>query len=104
MIFDFFYFYNYLERMIWKMEQYVEKRQFCDVIFIVGSKRIFVYRLVFSVVFDYFVAMFMNDVKEVFMEEIRMKDVDSDVMVVIVNYVYIGQLECLSLFIMKSCY
>lgn len=97
MIFDFFYFYNYLERMIWKMEQYVEKRQFCDVIFIVGSKRIFVYRLVFSVVFDYFVVMFMNDVKEVFMEEIRMKDVDSDVMVVIVNYVYIGQLECLSL-------
>lgn len=30
------------------------------------------------------------------MEEIWMKDVDLDVMVVIVNYVYIGQLECLS--------
>lgn len=102
---DLFHSHNHPERMIRKMEQYVEKRQLCDVTLIVGSKRIPAHRLVLSAASDYFAAMFMNDVKEASMEEIRMKDVDPDAMVAIVNYAYTGQLECLqSLFIMKSCH
>lgn len=99
---DLFHSHNHPERMIRKMEQYVEKRQLCDVTLIVGSKRIPAHRLVLSAASDYFAAMFMNDVKEASMEEIRMKDVDPDAMVAIVNYAYTGQLECLSLFIKKS--
>lgn len=94
---DLFHSHNHPERMIRKMEQYVEKRQLCDVTLIVGSKRIPAHRLVLSAASDYFAAMFMNDVKEASMEEIRMKDVDPDAMVAIVNYAYTGQLECLSL-------
>lgn len=101
---DLFHSHNHPERMIRKMEQYVEKRQLCDVTLIVGSKRIPAHRLVLSAASDYFAAMFMNDVKEASMEEIRMKDVDPDAMVAIVNYAYTGQLECLSLFLMKSCH
>lgn len=74
------------------MEQYVEKRQLCDVTIVVGTKRIPAHRLVLSAASDYFAAMFMNDVKEATMEEIRMKDVDPDAMVAIVNYAYTGNL------------
>jgi kelch-like protein 1/4/5 len=87
---DLFHSHNHPERMIRKMEQYVEKRQLCDVTLVVGNKRIPAHRLVLSAASDYFAAMFMNDVKEASMEEIRMKDVDPDAMVAIVNYAYTG--------------
>lgn len=90
---DLFHSHNHPERMIRKMEQYVEKRQLCDVTLIVGSKRIPAHRLVLSAASDYFAAMFMNDVKEASMEEIRMKDVDPDAMVAIVNYAYTGKIS-----------
>lgn len=89
---DLFHSHNHPERMIRKMEQYVEKRQLCDVTIVVGTKRIPAHRLVLSAASDYFAAMFMNDVKEATMEEIRMKDVDPDAMVAIVNYAYTGNL------------
>lgn len=89
---DLFHSHNHPERMIRKMEQYVEKRQLCDVTLVVGNKRIPAHRLVLSAASDYFAAMFMNDVKEASMEEIRMKDVDPDAMVAIVNYAYTGKI------------
>jgi len=79
--------------MMKKMEAYVGKRQLCDVVLLIGNKRIPAHRLVLSAASDYFAAMFTNDVREATMEEIKMSDVDPDAMAAIVNYAYTGMLN-----------
>ena len=87
---DSFHSMNHAERMMKKMEAYATKRQLCDVILVVGAKRIPAHRLVLSAASDYFAAMFTSDVREATMEEIKMKDVDPDALAAIVNYAYTG--------------
>ncbi|OWF36475.1 kelch-like protein 5 isoform X1 [Mizuhopecten yessoensis] len=90
---DSFHSMNHAERMMKKMEGYVSKRQLCDVVLLVGNKRIPAHRLVLSAASDYFAAMFTNDVREATMEEIKINDVDPDAMVAIVNYSYTGNIS-----------
>ena len=87
---DAFHSMNHAERMMKKMEAYVNKRSLCDVILVAGQRRLPAHRLVLSAASDYFAAMFTNDVREASMEEIKMKDVDPDALAAIVNFAYTG--------------
>ena len=90
---DAFHSMNHAERMMKKMEDYVNKRSLCDVILVAGQRRLPAHRLVLSAASDYFAAMFTNDVREATMEEIKMKDVDPDALAAIVNFAYTGNLK-----------
>lgn len=90
---DAFHSMNHAERMMKKMEDYVNKRSLCDVILVAGQRRLPAHRLVLSAASDYFAAMFTNDVREATMEEIKMKDVDPDALAAIVNFAYTGSIE-----------
>lgn len=82
---------NHAERMMRKMEGYMSKKQLCDVILVVGQKRIHAHRIVLSAASDYFAAMFTNDVREATQEEIPMKDVDATALASLINYMYTGK-------------
>ncbi|XP_013399675.1 kelch-like protein 5 isoform X2 [Lingula anatina] len=84
---------NHAERMIRKVEVYAQKRLLCDVVLLVGERTIPAHRLILSAASDYFAAMFTNDVREATQEEIRMKDVDSDALAALVQYMYTGRIE-----------
>ncbi|XP_074651030.1 kelch-like protein 5 isoform X2 [Tubulanus polymorphus] len=84
---------NHSERMMKKMESYLCKRQLTDVVLVTGQKRIAAHRVVLSASSDYFAAMFTNDVKEASQDEIKMKDVDSEALALLVQYMYTGRIE-----------
>ncbi|XP_064636563.1 kelch-like protein 5 isoform X3 [Lineus longissimus] len=84
---------NHSERMMKKMESYLCNRKLCDVILVTGAKRIAAHRVVLSAASDYFAAMFTNDVKEASQEEIKMKDVDSEALALLVQYMYTGKID-----------
>ena len=90
---DAFHSMNHAERMMKKMEAYVNKRSLCDVILVAGQRRLPAHRLVLSAASDYFAAMFTNDVREASMEEIKMKDVDPDALTSIVSFAYTGTIH-----------
>ena len=69
---------------------YYNKRQLCDVVLVVGSKRIAAHRVLLSAASDYFSAMFTSDVSEAGQEEIKLYDVDPDAMEMLVQYMYNG--------------
>ncbi|XP_056265760.1 kelch-like protein 5 isoform X1 [Pseudoliparis swirei] len=76
-----------------KMEGYLRSRQLCDVVLVVGDRRIPAHRLVLSSVSDYFAAMFTSDVREAKQDEVKMEGVDSDALWVLVQYAYTGRLD-----------
>ena len=84
---------NHPERMMKKMEAYLCKRQLCDVTLLTGTRRVAAHRVVLSAASDYFAAMFTSDVKEATMEEIRLKDVDSEALANLIQYMYTGKSE-----------
>ena len=88
---------NHCERMMRKMEDYVNKNTLCDVILVAGTKRIPAHRLVLTAASDYFAAMFTSDVREASMNEIKMKDVDPEALAALVNYTYTGKLNVLNI-------
>ena len=83
---------NHAQRMMRKMEHYLCKKQLCDVILVVGAKKIPAHRIVLSAASDYFAAMFTNDVKEATQEEIKMKDVDPESLAALIQYMYTGEI------------
>ncbi|KFP95517.1 Kelch-like 4 [Leptosomus discolor] len=84
---------NHAEQTFRKMESYLQQKQLCDVLLIVGDQKIPAHRLVLSAVSDYFAAMFTNDVREAKQEEIKMEGVDPDALKALVHYAYTGILE-----------
>ncbi|KAM8880421.1 kelch-like protein 5 isoform 1-T1 [Spinachia spinachia] len=76
-----------------KMEGYLRSRQLCDVVLVVGDRRIPAHRLVLSSVSDYFAAMFTSDVREAKQDEVKMEGVDPDALWVLVQYAYTGRLD-----------
>ena len=74
-----------------KMEQYMLKKQLCDVVLLAGQRRIPAHRIVLSASSDYFSAMFMNDVREASQDEITLQDVDSEALNSLVQYMYTGK-------------
>ncbi|XP_034349176.2 kelch-like protein 1, partial [Arvicanthis niloticus] len=75
------------------MENYLKQQQLCDVILIVGNRKIPAHRLVLSSVSDYFAAMFTSDVCEAKQEEIKMEGIDPNALWDLVQFAYTGCLE-----------
>ncbi|ELK11007.1 Kelch-like protein 1 [Pteropus alecto] len=75
------------------MESYLKQQQLCDVILIVGNRKIPAHRLVLSSVSDYFAAMFTSDVCEAKQEEIKMEGIDPNALWDLVQFAYTGCLE-----------
>ncbi|NXV89229.1 kelch-like protein 4 [Calonectris borealis] len=90
---EYFQSTNHAEQTFRKMENYLQQKQLCDVLLIVGDQKIPAHRLVLSAVSDYFAAMFTNDVREAKQEEIKMEGVDPDALNALVRYAYTGILE-----------
>ncbi|XP_074962758.1 kelch-like protein 4 isoform X1 [Phalacrocorax aristotelis] len=90
---EYFQSTNHAEQTFRKMENYLQQKQLCDVLLIVGDQKIPAHRLVLSAVSDYFAAMFTNDVLEAKQEEIKMEGVDPDALKALVHYAYTGVLE-----------
>uniref|UniRef100_A0A8C3CDI1 Kelch like family member 4 n=1 Tax=Cairina moschata TaxID=8855 RepID=A0A8C3CDI1_CAIMO len=90
---EYFHSTNHAEQTFRKMESYLQQKQLCDVLLIVGDQKIPAHRLVLSAVSDYFAAMFTNDVREAKQEEIKMEGVDPDALKALVRYAYTGILE-----------
>ncbi|XP_052528788.1 kelch-like protein 4 isoform X2 [Tympanuchus pallidicinctus] len=90
---EYFHSANHAEQTFRKMENYLQQKQLCDVLLIVGDQKIPAHRLVLSAVSDYFAAMFTNDVREAKQEEIKMEGVDPDALKALVRYAYTGILE-----------
>uniref|UniRef100_A0A8C0BV77 Kelch like family member 4 n=1 Tax=Buteo japonicus TaxID=224669 RepID=A0A8C0BV77_9AVES len=90
---EYFQSTNHAEQTFRKMENYLQQKQLCDVLLIVGDQKIPAHRLVLSAVSDYFAAMFTNDVREAKQEEIKMEGVDPDALKALVRYAYTGVLE-----------
>lgn len=84
---------NHAERMMQKMEEYMLKKQLCDVVLIAGQRRIPAHRIVLSASSDYFSAMFMSDVREANQDEIQIQDVDSEALNSLVQYMYTGRID-----------
>jgi len=83
---------NHAPRMMTKMESYYSKRQLCDVVLVVGAKRISAHRVLLSAASDYFAAMFTSDVSEAAQEEVKIHDVDPVAMEMLVQYMYTGEI------------
>ena len=77
--------------MMKKMENYLCQKKLCDVTLVVGQRRIPAHRIVLSAASDYFAAMFTNDVKEASQEEVKMKDVDGEALLLLIQYMYTGK-------------
>ncbi|XP_068268093.1 kelch-like protein 4 [Nyctibius grandis] len=90
---EYFQSTNHAEQTFRKMENYLQQKQLCDVLLIVGDQKIPAHRLVLSAASDYFAAMFTNDVREAKQEEIKMEGVDPDALKALVHYAYTGILE-----------
>ena len=92
---------NHADRMMYKMEGFFAKSQLCDVVLVVGAKRIPAHRIVLSSASDYFAAMFTNDVKEATQEEVKLKDVDPEALATLVHYMYTGESYLYQLYVYR---
>ncbi|XP_037656072.1 kelch-like protein 1 isoform X2 [Choloepus didactylus] len=90
---EFYQAIHHAEQTFRKMESYLKQQQLCDVILIVGNRKIPAHRLVLSSVSDYFAAMFTSDVCEAKQEEIKMEGIDPNALWDLVQFAYTGCLE-----------
>ncbi|XP_038628488.1 LOW QUALITY PROTEIN: kelch-like protein 1 [Tachyglossus aculeatus] len=90
---EFYQAMHHAEQTFRKMESYLKQQQLCDVILIVGNRKIPAHRLVLSSVSDYFAAMFTSDVCEAKQEEIKMEGIDPNALWDLVQFAYTGCLE-----------
>ncbi|XP_021553600.1 kelch-like protein 1 isoform X1 [Neomonachus schauinslandi] len=90
---EFYQAVHHAEQTFRKMESYLKQQQLCDVILIVGNRKIPAHRLVLSSVSDYFAAMFTSDVCEAKQEEIKMEGIDPNALWELVQFAYTGCLE-----------
>ncbi|XP_074621163.1 kelch-like protein 18 [Acropora palmata] len=75
------------------MDDLRKRRQLCDVTICVGSKKIYAHRLVLSSFSSYFLAMFTNGMMESVEETITLKDVDGNVVELLIDFAYSGKLD-----------
>ena len=76
---------------------YYQKRELCDVVLVVGNKRIAAHRVLLSAASDYFAAMFTSDVTEATQEEVKIRDVDPEAMEMLVHYMYTGNVQIITI-------
>ncbi|CAJ0946515.1 unnamed protein product, partial [Mesorhabditis belari] len=67
--------------------------QLCDVVLLAGHTRIPAHRVVLSACSLYFRAMFMSDLKESRLSEIRMVDIEGRTLQQLINFCYSGEIK-----------
>lgn len=79
-------YFRYILEVINVLRKY---REFCDVVFIVGSKKIFVYRVILFVCSSYFYVMFIGELVESRQIEVIIRDIDEIAMEFLIDFCYI---------------
>ncbi|XP_061437286.1 LOW QUALITY PROTEIN: kelch-like protein 20 [Lethenteron reissneri] len=72
-------------------------RKFCDVVLVVGSRKIYAHRVVLAACSPYFHAMFTGELAESRQDEVSIRDVDETAMELLVDFAYTAQItveEC----------
>ncbi|XP_022703630.1 kelch-like protein diablo isoform X3 [Varroa jacobsoni] len=67
-------------------------RELCDVVLVVGSKKIFAHRIVLSACSPYFHAMFTGELAESRQTEVTIRDIDEFAMELIVDFAYTSRI------------
>lgn len=75
------------------MDDLRARKQLCDVIICVGSKKISTHRLVLASFSSYFQAMFTGGLVESFERTVTIQDVDSDAVESLIDFAYTGKLD-----------
>lgn len=65
-----------------------KRRELCDVVLIVGSKKIYAHRIVLSACSPYFHAMFTGELQESRQREVIIRDIDEAAMDLLVDFAY----------------
>eukprot|EP01117_Protostelium_nocturnum_P010555 TRINITY_DN3796_c0_g1_i7.p2 TRINITY_DN3796_c0_g1~~TRINITY_DN3796_c0_g1_i7.p2 ORF type:complete len:141 (+),score=33.29 TRINITY_DN3796_c0_g1_i7:586-1008(+) len=70
------------------MRMMVNNQQFSDITFVVGGQRVFAHKNILSCRSEHFCALISNSMKESFMEAIEMVDVDFQVFLLVMEFIY----------------
>ncbi|KAI8750667.1 kelch-like protein 20 [Biomphalaria glabrata] len=71
-----------------KVDLLRKQRGLCDVVLIVGSKKIFAHRVILSACSPYFLAMFTGELAESRQTEVTIKDIDETAMELLIDFCY----------------
>ncbi|XP_068227244.1 kelch-like protein diablo isoform X2 [Palaemon carinicauda] len=69
-----------------------KRRELCDVVLIVGGRKIFAHRVILSACSPYFHAMFMSELLEARQTEVPIHDIDEHAVDLLVNFCYTSEI------------
>ncbi|MCL4127250.1 UNVERIFIED_CONTAM: hypothetical protein GTU68_060600, partial [Idotea baltica] len=69
-----------------------KRRELCDVVLMVGSRKIFAHRVILSACSPYFHAMFTSELLEARQTEVPIRDIDEHAVDLIVNFCYTSEI------------
>ena len=75
------------------MDDLRKRHQLCDVTICVGNNKIYAHRLVLASFSSYFLAMFTNGMMESLEETITLKDLDGNIVGLLIDFAYTGKLD-----------
>ena len=78
--------------LLTNMNQLQKRRELCDVVLLVGNKRILAHRVVLSACSPYFHAMFTSELIETRRTEVPILDIDDVAMELLVNFCYSSEI------------
>lgn len=84
---------DHLARTFKKMNGFRKSSQLCDIVLVVGDKRIKAHRLVLAAFSDYFSAMFTGDLSENGQAEVNLTDLDPQAVEALIQYAYTSHIE-----------
>lgn len=84
---------DHLARTFKKMNDFRKSSQLCDIVLVVGDKRIKAHRLVLAAFSDYFSAMFTGDLSENGQAEVNLTDLDPQAVEALIQYAYTSHIE-----------
>ncbi|XP_023216985.1 kelch-like protein 5 [Centruroides sculpturatus] len=84
---------RHAECSLQRMKSLFVNRQLTDVVLKVENLRIPAHRLVLSAASDYFAAMFTNDLREAFQQEVELQAVNAEALQALIYYCYTGEID-----------
>ncbi|CAF1493739.1 unnamed protein product [Adineta steineri] len=73
--------------------EYLNSGTYCDLTFIVGCKQFPCHRIILASSSPYFQALLTHTFKENKLDSIELRDIDSDIFSLLLNYIYSGKIE-----------
>lgn len=68
-------------------------RELCDVVLVVGAKKIYAHRVILSACSPYFRAMFTGELAESRQTEVVIRDIDERAMELLIDFAYTSQVQ-----------